>query len=131
MEMSKSKKQKLELKWSVGVALDTSANDVPIFVGRGTNTDPEGNLVDGGFSFDVMFTKEHPLTKKMEELEQKGCAIRLIIVPCENEKASLETAARLIKQYGLVKDGGTLLNWSLDGEGEGRTYSGSPSKMLH
>jgi len=120
-----------ELKWSVGVALDTSQNDKPIFVGRGTNTDPDGNIIDGGFSYDIMFTKKHPLTEKMEELEKIGKSIRILLVPCEDEKQSKQTVESLISQYGLVKDGGTLLNLSKDGEGEGRTYSGSPSKLLH
>lgn len=123
--------KEVELKWSVGVALDTSQNDSPIFVGRGTNTDPDGNIMDGGFSFDIMFTKTHPLTSRMEELEKIGKAVRILVVPCKDEKESLETAVTLIKRYGLVKDGGTLLNLSADGEGEGRTYSGSPSKLLH
>lgn len=120
-----------QLTWSVGVALDPSNNTVPIFVGRGTNTDPDGNIIEGGFSFDIMFSKEHPLAQKMQELEKEGMQIQLTVVKCKDEKHSIETVAKLIEDYGLVKDGGTLLNLSNDGEAEGRTYSGSPSKMLH
>lgn len=120
-----------ELKWQVGVALDSASNDSPIFVGRGTNTDSTGNIVEDGFSFDVMFHNTHPLTKRMKELEDQGKAIRIVIVPCKDEKHSIEVVKGLIKDYKLVKDGGTLLNLSDDGECEGRTYSGSPSKQLH
>lgn len=127
--MGKSKRT--ELIWSVGCALDPTQNDAVIFCGRGTNTDPNGNLVKDGFSFDVMFAKEHPLAKKLEELNRIGKSIRLIIVPCKDEKESLEKVTQLIKQYGLVKNGGTLLNVSENIDEEGRTYSGSPSKMLH
>ncbi len=123
--------KQLKLEWAVGVALDPSHNNDPIFVGRGTNTDPDGNLVDGGFSFDVMFSTKHPLSQKLKELEEQGKGIKLVVVPCKDEETSKKTAQNLIKEYGLVKDGGTLLNWSEDGEAEGQTYSGSPSKRLH
>lgn len=123
--------KQLELKWAVGVALDPGHNNDPIFVGRGTNTDPDGNVIEGGFSFDVMFHKEHPLAKRMEELEQAGMGIKLVVVPCKDEETSKKTAMNLIEEYKRVEEGGTLLNWSTDGEGEGRTYSGSPSKLLH
>lgn len=120
-----------EMLWQVGVALDTAANDAPIFVGKGTNIDPDGNLIDSGFCFDVMFHKNHPLAKRIGELEQIGKRIRIVVVPCKDEKHSLEVAKGLIYEYKLLKDGGTLLNLSEDGENEGRTYSGSPSKLLH
>lgn len=123
--------KQVELKWGVGVALDPTSNDAPIFIGRGTNTDPDGNIVDDGFSFDLMFHKKHPLTAKMIELQKLGKQMNITVVDCKSEQDSITTAKKLIKQYGLLKDGGTLLNLSDDGENEGRTYSGSPSKELH
>lgn len=128
---SKNKIKPPQLKWQVGVALDPTQNDVPIFVGRGTNTDVDGNVMEDGFSFDIMFHKKHPLSLKLDELSKIEKSIRIIIVDCDSEQHSIDKTRELIQQYGLVKDGGTLLNLSADGEGEGRTYSGSPSKMLH